>query len=215
MIGHMYIFLDESYNLKDRTKLQFISINGFFVLDEKVLLKKWKDYRRSFLTKKRRIHATDDFFSKLKLKSLKLINRPDLILLSAFQIIQEISFKNNNEYFYKGKLNFDKVYFDMLIELFKSLNLGEYKNVTITIDSRKHKSGILGKNLFKKHMLDFLKMKYQHTNFIFILQPSSSNILLELADFISNIFYRAYTQNNKQFYEDLRFKIIQIKNPLK
>ncbi len=211
----MYIFLDEPYNLKDRSKKQFISINGFSVLDEKALLKKWKDYRRPFLTKKRRIHATDNFFNKLRLKALKLIDRPNLILLSVFQIIQEISFKNNNAYSRKGKLNFDKVYFDMLIELFKSLNLGEYRNVTITIDSRKHKGGVLGKNLFEKHVLDFLKMKYQRTKFIFILQPSSSNALLELADFISNIFYRAYAQNNKQFFQGLCFNIIQIKNPLK
>ena len=38
----MYIYLDESYNLNDKSKKQFISINGFSVLDEKGLFKKWK-----------------------------------------------------------------------------------------------------------------------------------------------------------------------------
>ena len=55
----MYIYLDESYNLKDRNKKQFISINGFMVLNERNLLKKWKDYRKPFTVKKRRIHASD------------------------------------------------------------------------------------------------------------------------------------------------------------
>ncbi len=78
----MYIYLDESYNLKDREKKQFISINGFAVLDERSLFKKWKEYRYPF-TGRRRIHATDSAFNKLRLKTLKLIGRPDLTLLSV------------------------------------------------------------------------------------------------------------------------------------
>ncbi|MDO8524051.1 MAG: hypothetical protein Q7R99_00295 [bacterium] len=46
------------------------------------------------------------------------------------------------------------------------------------------------------------------------MQSSSSDISLELADFISNLFYRAYINKNNAFFEDLKFKIIQIKNPL-
>lgn len=211
----MYIYLDESYNLKDRNKEQFISINGFMVLDIKNLFKKWKDYRQPFLSKNIRIHANNKIFDKLRIKVLKIIGRPDLTLLSSFQILQEISFQKNSVYFHKGKLNFDKIYFDLTVELFKKMNLDEYRNVTIIIDSRKHKGGILGRNLFEKHVLDFLKMKYQRVRFTFVLQPSTSNVLLELADFISNIFYRAYIKDDKRFFEDLRFRIIQIKNPLK
>lgn len=211
----MYIFLDESYNLTDRNKKQFISINGFSVLDEKNLFKRWNEYRRRFIRGKRRIHATDQYFDKLKLKALKLIDKPDATLVSVFQVAQEIPFDLKKSYFYKGKLNFDKVYFDLVAELLKRLNLQEYKNVTITIDSRKHKGGVLGKNFFKNNVINFLNAQYQETIFNFTLQPSSSNILLELADFVSNIFYHAYIKGDEQFFNNIRFKLIQLKNPLK
>ena len=211
----MYIYLDESYNLKDRSKKQFISINGFMVLDERILFKRWKDYRQPFLSKNIRIHANNKIFNELRIKALKIIGRSDLTLLSSFQILQEISFQKNSVYFYKGKLNFDRVYFDLAIKLFQELNLEEYRNVKIIIDSRKYKGGILGKKNFEQKIKDFLQARYKQVNLEFKIQPSSTDILLELADFISNIFYRAYIKDDKQFFENLRFKMIQIKNPLK
>lgn len=211
----MFIYLDESYNLKDRSKKQFISINGFMVLDERNLFKRWKDYRQPFTAKKRRIHASDKMFDKLRIKVLKIIGKPDLTLLSSFQILQEISFKKNGIYFHKGKLNFDKIYLDLMMELFKKLNLEKCKKVKIIIDSRKHKGGILSKKNFEREIVNFLQTEYKQVKFEFKTQPSSTDILLELADFISNIFYRAYVKDDEQFFEGLRFRIIQIKNPLK
>ncbi len=211
----MYIYLDESYNLKNRNKKQFISINGFMVLNEKSLFKKWKDCRKPFLFKNIRIHANNKIFNKLRAKALKIVNRPDLTLLSSFQVLQEISFKKNSIYFYRGKLNFDKIYFDLIIKLFQELNLGEYRNIKIVIDSRKYRSGVLGKKNFKQEIKKFLRTQHRQVNFEFKMQPSTTDILLELADFISNIFYRVYINDDKQFFEDLRCKIIQIKNPLK
>ena len=146
---------------------------------------------------------------------MKIIGRYDLTLLSSFQILQEISFQKNSIYFYKGKLNFDKIYLDLIIELLKKLNLEEYRKVKIIIDNRKHKNGILGKKSFEREITHFLRTGYKQVKFEFKIQPSSTDILLELADFISNIFYRAYVKDDKQFFEDLRFKTIQIKNPLK
>src|SRR4030042_704805 len=203
----MYIFLDESYNLKDREIPQFISINGFMVLDTKSIFKKWKNCRKPFILNKRRVHASDRSFDGLRAKALTMIEKPELTLLSVFQILQEISFKKDDKYFYKG-LNFDKIYFDMLKALFKRLSLGEYRNVEIIIDSRKHRGGILYKELFKNQLINFLQTEYPYTKFNFELQPSCSNILLELADFISNIFYKAYSKNEKEFFDDLTFRII-------
>ena len=68
----MYIYLDESYNLKDRSKKQFISINGFKTTAVKQIWKRWKIYRRRFISKAR-IHATDKRFEPLREKSLDLI----------------------------------------------------------------------------------------------------------------------------------------------
>jgi len=209
----MFVFFDESYNLKDRSKRQCISINGFAVVSVKSLFKEWKKCRRPFIGG-RRIHASDPTFNKLRAKALQLIKRPDIILLTAFQVVQEIPFQKDKEYFYKGKLNFEKIYVDLTKALLKELHLEEYKSVIITIDSRKHKAGILGRNKFKEKIKKFLKQGYPRTKIDFIAQPSTANILLELADFVSNIFYRAYIKNDKKFFEDLKFKLFQIKNPL-
>lgn len=211
----MFIFLDESYNLKRRGKKQFISINGFTVLDEKSLFKKWRAYRKFLLHKKRRIHATDTFFDKFRPKVLNLIERPDINLMTAFQVLQEIPALPSKEYFKNNKLNFDKIYLDLVLELLKKLNLDEYREVTITIDNRQYQKNYLGKIGFQKEVLNFLETTYSQTRFSFVIQPSTSNILLELADFISNIFYRAYLSDDEEFFKNLKSKIIQIKNPLK
>jgi len=209
----MYIYLDESYNLKDRNKKQFISINGFAVLNERDLFKRWKEYRRPFVGR-RRIHAKDSAFNKLRLKTLKLFARHDLTLLTVFQIVQEIPFRKEKGYYDKNKLQFDKVYLDLLKALFRELNLNEYREVKIIVDSRKHKGGLLAKNKFIKEIKNFLKQKFAETKIEFKLQPSTTDILIEFADFVSNIFYRAYIKEDTKFFENLKFKIVQIKNPL-
>lgn len=210
----MYIYLDESYNLKDRTKLQFVSINGFTVLNEKGLFKRWKECRLPFLGK-RRIHATDSNFDGLKQKTLNLIGRPDVTLLSTFQIVQEISFEKDKKYFLKGKLNFEKLYSDLLRVLFSRLKLDEYREIKIIVDSRKYKGGFLAQTVLRVEIEKTLKEKYPVTKIEFKIMSSSTDILLEFADFISNIFYRAYIKNDEKFFKDLKFKLIQIKNPLK
>lgn len=209
----MYIFLDESYNLKDRAKPQFISINGFKTTNIKPLWKNWKNYRRNFASKAR-IHATDKRFESLREKSLRVINEPNTVLLTIFQIIQEIPRDRSSFYFQKGKLNFEKVYEDMVKILFIKLSLREYKKVIITIDNRKHKGGYLGKKKFRDNTLTYLKNYYQNTIFEFRMQPSSSNILLEVTDFISNSLYKQYIGEEIKLLDELKNKTIQIKNPL-
>lgn len=134
----MYIFLDESYNLKDRTKPQFISINGFKTLEVKKVWKHWKRYRKGFVGKAR-IHAVDRKFKPLREKAFRLLSLSNSRLLTVFQLIQEIPAKKFTNYYRKGKLNFEKVYEDVLKALLAKLNLQEYRKVTIIIDSQKHK----------------------------------------------------------------------------
>ena len=136
------------------------------------------------------------------------------MFLTVFQIIQEISTDKYSFYYKKGKLDFDKVYEDMLKALFSELNLQEYKKVIITVDSRKHKGGILGRKKFRENILFYLEERYSDTIFDFEMQPSCSNILLEVADFISNTFYKKYVGQKIDFLEKLELKTIEIKNPL-
>jgi hypothetical protein len=129
-IYSMYIYLDESYNLKDRNKKQFISINGFLVLDERPIFKEWKKARKPFAKAGRRIHAKERYFSGLRPKAIDAVRRKDITVFN-----------------------------------FKS-------------------------------------------------QPSTTDILLELADFISNILYRAYLEDDVEFLDTIAHKLVQLKNPL-
>lgn len=210
----MYIFLDESYNLRDRTKPQFISVNGFKTTDIKQIHKHWKIYRRRFISKAR-IHATDKRFESLREKCLNLIYfSQDTSFITVFQTIREIPADRASFYYKKDKLNFEKVYEDLVKALLDKLNLREYKKVVINIDSRKHKEGMLGKKKFQENVLFYLNECYPNTIFCFRILPSTSNILLEIADFISNTFYKYYIGQRIKLLEKLKVKTIQIKNPL-
>ncbi|MCK5476279.1 MAG: DUF3800 domain-containing protein [Candidatus Pacebacteria bacterium] len=211
----MHIFLDESYNLRDRSKSQFISINGFKTTETKQIWKHWKIYRRKFISKAR-IHATDKRFESLREKGLDLVySMPDTFFITGIQIIQKIPTGKTSHYYKKDKLNFDKVYEDLLKAILDKLHLREYKKVVINIDNRKHKEGFLGKIKFQENILFYLKECYPSTVFCFRILPSSSNILIEIADFISNTFYKRYVGQRVDFLEKMKVKTIKIKNPLK
>ncbi len=210
----MFIILDESYNLKDRTKPQFISINGFKVVAVKRIWKTWKQTRRQFISKAR-IHATDKRFEALRKKSVSLLySSSDVVVLTAFQDIKKIPSSKESPYYKKDKLIFNRVYEDLLKKLLDRLSLQEYKKVVIIIDSRKHKSGFLGKRQFRESVLEYLEQYYPNTVFRFDIVPSSSNILIEIADFISNSFYKKYIGQKMEILDKLKGKTIQTKNPL-
>lgn len=112
-------------------------------------------------------------------------------------------------------MNFDKVYEDLVKAILDKLHLQEYKKVVINIDNRKQKEGILGKRKFQENILFYLKECYPNTVFCFKILPSSSNILIEIADFISNTFYKQYAGQRIDLLEKMKVKTIEIKNPLK
>jgi len=206
----MNIYLDESYNLQRERGKMFISINGFSVLNTDILRKRWKHVRKPFTKHKRRIHATDPFFDELRIKSISLLNSADVDILSVFQLVQEIPYK----YFDKYGLDFDGIYAELLKTLFKRLSLQEYKRVKIIIDSRKHPGGVSGARLFQRDMDDFLQNEFAGTECSFLPTPSYLDVLVELADFVSNTFYRAYQLEKQDIFNQLGYKLIQIKNPL-
>ncbi|OGH89010.1 MAG: hypothetical protein A2537_01205 [Candidatus Magasanikbacteria bacterium RIFOXYD2_FULL_36_9] len=210
IIYDMNIYLDESYNLQKSKGKMFISINGFSVLHDEALRKRWKLIRKSFAQTKRRIHATDSHFEKLREKSIKLLGKNDVNILSVFQLTQEIPYT----YFDKKEMKFDSVYADLLKKLFIELSIGEYKKVKIIIDARKHKGGRLGEKIFKKEIEDFLNKQFNSTASDFIATPSYADILIELADFISNTLYKEYSNGTNHVFKSMGYRLIQIKNPL-
>lgn len=206
----MNIYLDESYNFQKEKGKMFLSINGFSVLDDKILRKRWKTIRKPYTKLGRRIHATDSEFKNLREESLKLLGGHDAIILSLFQLIQEIPY----DYYNKDGIKFDLIYSDLLKKLFERLSLGEYKKVKIILDSRTHRDGVLGQKRFKNDIEKFLKKEFSGTTCLFQMTPSYLEILLELADFISNTFYREYFNDSDKVFKQLGFRFVQIKNPL-
>lgn len=188
----------------------FMSINGFTVLNAKRLRKRWKHVRKPYTKHKRRIHATDPYFEDLRAKSISLLKINDVSIASVFQLIQEIPY----EYFDTQGMQFDHIYSELLKCLFKELSLHEYKNVKIIIDSRKHLGGTLGAHQFQHDIEQFLKKEFSTTDCSFLPTPSYIDILVELADFVSNTFYKSYQQNNQDVFSNLGYRLIQIKNPL-
>lgn len=188
----------------------FISINGFSVLKADRLRKRWKNVRKPFTKHKRRIHATDPYFEELRTKSISLLNSSNVTIISVFQLVQEIPY----DYFDKQKLDFDKIYAELLKMLFRELSLQEYKRVRIVIDSRKHHGGVSGEKLFQQNIDNFLKNEFSGTHCSFLPMPSYLDILVELADFVSNTFYKEYRNDSNHAFEDIGFRLIQIKNPL-
>jgi len=210
----MFIYLDESYNLKDRSKKQFISINGFMAPNISIIRKKWLKARKQY-TKRKRIHARDSRFEPLRKKVITIIQNNNIYLLSAFQDIQKIPFHYKKQYFIKNQLNFEKVYTDICKHLLAIPEISQFSKITTVIDNRKNKNSLIGKNDFIIAIEKELKKAYPKINIERPrLLPSTSDVLLELTDFISNIFYKAYINNNENEINKLNIKVIQTKNPL-
>jgi len=186
------------------------------VVDPKPLRKRWRAMRLPFVGKSR-IHGSDRLFDPLRKKLLNHISKqPNITLLAARQDINLIPPKGETVYYGKGgKLIFDNVYADLLKELLKEIHPRAYKEIHIIIDSRKHKNSVLGKEQFRKNILAFLKNRYPNTSVRFEQQASTTNILLEIADFISNSFYKLYTEQDVPLLKRLEGKTVQLKNPLK
>lgn len=126
-------------------------------------------------------------------------------------MIQELDPK---KYFSKeGKLLFESVYLEMLKALFIKLTLQENTNIRIVIEARKIKGGVAASKNFNSQIKDYLKSIYKNMKIEFLVTPSTKDILLELADIVSNTFYKEYRADNTNFFKDLDIKLIQIKKP--
>ncbi len=81
----------------------------------------------------------------ISIKSIRLLGRHDIAVLSVFQIIQEID--KSKKYFFEDKIDFEKVYSELVKSLLLEINIAEYKLVRIIIDSRKHRGGVIGEQI--------------------------------------------------------------------
>lgn len=84
----------------------------------------------------------------------------------------------------------------------------------IVIDARKHKTGKLGEKKFQAEMEEFLKQQFVGTDSEFKTVPSYHDILVELANFVSNTFYKEYQVGSEHIFKKVGLSFIKIENPL-
>ncbi|MGQ0548786.1 MAG: DUF3800 domain-containing protein [Armatimonadota bacterium] len=211
----MFIYLDESYNLADRSKPLFISINGFAIIDEAALRRRWRELRRPY-AERRRIHATDSRFEPLRPKAFALLAQRDATVLNASQDLRTLPVGKNSPYFGKDGVNVERVYEDLMKRLITALPLQGRRSIRLVIDSRKVKHGHLGRESFRASVLGYLRARLPNTTATLTISPSASDILLEIADFVSNTFYKQYATGRSApaITDTPGLKLLQIVNPL-
>lgn len=211
----MFIYLDESYNLVDRSKPLFISINGFAILDEAALRRRWRDIRRPYAARKR-IHATDSRFEPLRSKAFALLAQRDATVLNASQDLQTLPIGKSSPYFGKDGINVERIYEDLMKRLITVLPIYGRRSVRLVLDSRKVKHGHLGRESFRASILRYVRTRLPDTTVTLTISPSASDILLEIADFVSNTFYKQYATGRSApaITDTPGLKLLQIVNPL-
>ncbi len=201
-----YIHIDEAYNLNPKAKHQLIVVGGFGTTDPKKIAKAYKRIRKHILTKrqlKTEIKSSDKIaVQKLIPRVFKALQGLDILIYVIRQDKRFIPFK----YFEKDKLNYEKLYLDLVIKLLRDeWNLEKHDSVSIMADYFKTKI-----NLPEK-ILNGLKQKYPNKNFGIQFADSQKNTNLQIADFIVSSFFKSFSQSSnipKFQLEGLQFKII-------
>lgn len=205
-----YIYIDEAYNLTPGSRDQLMVLGGFGTTSPKKVVKAYKKIRK-FTLKRRQLGAEIKSFDRLAIKKLiprifKALTDLDIVIYVIRQDKKFIPFK----YYQKDKLNYEKLYLDLLIKLLKDeWGLEKYNQVTVVADTFKTKI-ILKDEMIKKTRLTF-KQKYPDKYLKMRFADSAGDFNLQIADFIVGSFFRAF-KDSKDIpdfkIEGLRIRII-------
>lgn len=209
----MYIYLDETFNLKKGTKNQFLAIAGYSTENPRSLVKIFAQVKKSKLPNRlsnSEIKSTDRIAEKL----VKPFLFPQ-IAQTDISIYCNLQHKNSlpSRYYRKDKLNYDQLYLDLLFDLLiKRWQYQDSEIIIMTLDTFKTKK--IDKSKIIKHLKEDLKKKYPKKNFQINFESSASSLNLQLADFICSVFYDKVL-GNKQWFRLLKPKFRKItENPL-
>jgi len=208
----MHLFLDETFQLKRGMEDQFLVIAGFSTNDPKRIAKIVNRIKKHTLPKKLRgqeIKSTNPVADRVfKPKLFRALNNEDVQIYAITQLKGQLP----RDYFYKGKLLYDKLYFDLLnILLVKEWDYRDNQIVITTLDTYRPKSLTRGEIIDRVH--NALKEKYPDK--FFRVQFQSSELLtLQLADQICGVFYQLM-QENQIWFDMIKPKLKKIvANPL-
>lgn len=210
----MYIYLDETFNLKKGTKNQFLAIAGYETQDPKKLIKLFLKIKSAKLPKKwigSEIKSANIVAEKLiKPYLFQKLSDTDISIYSNLQ------YKNYlpRKYFKNEVLNYDLLYLDLLKDLLtRRWSFKDNKIIILTLDTFKTKK------ISKREIISSLKtdlaLKYPNKTFDITFESSASFLNLQIADFVCGIFYD-WVLGNKKWFRSLKYHIKKITlNPLK
>lgn len=208
----MYVFLDESFQLKTGTENQFLTIAGFSTNSPKRIAKIVNRIKKHTLPKKLReqeIKSTNPVADRaFKPKLFQTLNDEDVQIYAITQLKNQLP----PDYFHKGTLIYDKLYLDLLkILLVREWDYRDDQIVITTLDTYRPKSVKRGDIINALH----ISLKNQYPEKHFRIQFHTSELLtLQLADQICGIFYQLM-QENQVWFDIIKPKLKKIvSNPL-
>lgn len=208
----MHIYLDESFQLKTGAQNQFLIIAWFETSDPKRIAKLFNRIKKHTLPKKisnQEIKSANVIADRaFKPKLFREINKEKINIYAITQLKNHLP----HTYFYKGELQYDNLYLDLLkILLVHEWDYQDNDIIITTMDiyrPRKLKRGDIVKTLKKE-----LTKKYPNKHFH--IQFQTSELLnLQLADQICGVFYQLM-QKNQIWFDMIKPKLKKIvANPL-
>lgn len=208
----MYIFLDETFQLKKGAENQFLAIAGFSTKDPKRIAKVVNRVKKHTLPKKLRtseIKSTNLIADRaFKPKLFKALINEDLEIYAITQLKNQLPLS----YFSDSVLLYDKLYLQLLeILLIQEWSYYDDKIVITTLDSYRPISVTRGELI--RTLENELRIKYPDRHFR--IQFHTSELLtLQLADLICGVFYQLM-QENQTWFDMIKPKLKKIvANPL-
>ena len=208
----MYIFLDETFQLKRGAQNQFLVIAGFATSDPARIAKVFNRIKKHTLPKKlstREIKSTNPVADRaFKPKLFQQLQSEDVQIYAITQLKNQLS----HDYFAKDRLLYDKLYLDLLkILLVNEWDYHDEKVIITTMDTYRPKFITRGDII--STLQSELTKKY--TDKQFRIQFQTSELLnLQPADQICGVFYQLM-QDNQKWFEMIKPKLKKIvANPL-
>ena len=124
------------------------------------------------------------------------------MLKTDIQIYCNLIYKSNlnKTYFDKNRLNYDQLYFDLVLRLLTQIiRKTDDGMIIITLDAFKTKK--IDKNLLLKQLESHIKIQYLKKTFKINFEESSGNYNLQIADYICGVFFEKL--NGDSFWYNL------------
>lgn len=208
----MHIYLDESFQLKKGIKNQFLLIAGFAARDPKRIAKLYNRIKKHAIPKRmstQEIKSTNPIADRaFKPRLFRELAEEDVQFYAITQLKDQLPY----DYFSKGALLYDRLYFELLkVLLVKEWDYQDEGIVITTMDSyrpfRMKREEII--TAITKELTVTYPGKYFRIQFL-----TSELLNLQLADQICGVFYQLM-QENQTWFDMIKPKLKKIVvNPL-